>query len=68
MRNGSLQGPASQHFSLVYLGRLHIQGDPGDRAELDHEAVEAGLASGGLDDLTAGRNLVGDQSKAKGSR
>jgi hypothetical protein len=43
------------------VGRLYIQGDPGDRAERaepDHKAVEVGLASGGLDDLTAGRNKL----------
>src|ERR687890_1108797 len=43
------------------VGWLHVQGDPGDRTESakpDHEAVEIGLASGDLDDLTAGRHKL----------
>ena len=48
-----------EHPLLHLVGRLHVQSDPGDCAEgtqSDHQAVEVGVTSGCLDDLTAGRH------------
>ena len=54
-----LPAEAFEHPLLHLVGGLHVQGDPGDCAEgaqSDHQTVEVGVASGCLDDLTAGRH------------
>ena len=55
----SLPAEAFEHPLLHLVGGLHVQGDAGDCAEgteSNHQAVEVGVASGCLDDLTAGRH------------